>query len=576
MKDVTITQLGLTVVYSAVGVLVALTERVERSKALRIWSVAFYMFALDALNSALRDILHLPNYVNAVSWLALTAAGVLGVAGAVTFIGRSIPKGLFALGGIGACFTLAGLVLGLDSALIRTVVFCCIGMSFLWAARLIYAIGVPHGIGRWVACSAFVAAGAYAISWPVVCELPAVLGLEFFLDLSVVMWGAAGVLLIHFERSRARFEHMVRQERELRAQLERSERLEALGRLAGGVAHDFNNVLTTVIHGSELALRQLQDRPTTAAHVETVLEAARGAASFTRQLLALGRRRLPGRRPTYVDEAIRGAMCMVRPSLQPTHTLNCAVPDSSLAILAGEGQLEQVIVNLSLNAVDAMPDGGTLTIEIQAHPSMIRLSVRDTGCGMDAATLDRVFEPFFSTRSGKGGTGLGLAAVYAIVTQLDGKIHAESTPGVGSCFTVELPRHAAPPRCELKSTPSSRPPSSVHILVVDDQESVLRTLSAGLANAGYRVTTATSAEEALDKLPHLSPTLLLVDVRMPGISGLELLERVRSRHPKLPVIMMTGHANDENVESGKYGAHWLYKPFTPQKLDEAINTALAS
>jgi len=575
MNDTVMTQLGLTVVYTAVGALVTLTERVERSKALRIWSFAFYMFSIDALASALRDQFHLTSLVVA-SWLSLTAAGVLGVAGAVTFIGRPIPKGLFALGGLAAIFTFSGLGLGIDSAWISAVVFLCIGVSFLWAARLIYESGVPHGIGRWVACSAFAAAGLYATSWPLLCQLDAFRRLEFYLDLSCVMWGAAGVLLIHFERSRTRLHEMVLKERELRAQLERSERLEALGRLAGGVAHDFNNVLTTVIHGSELTLRQLQDRPETAAHVETVLEAARGAATFTRQLLAFGRRRLPGRKPTLVDQAIHGALSMVRPSLMPNHALVCPTPDPTLAVLAGEGQIEQILVNLSLNAITAMPDGGTLTLAVDAPAEQIRLTVRDTGCGMGEDTLNRVFEPFFTTRSAKGGTGLGLAAVYAIVTQLDGQIQVESTPGIGSCFTVDLKRCPPPQPAQPRQTRASRPPSSIHVLVVDDQESVLRSISAGLVGSGYRVTTAASAREALDRMAHLSPTLMLVDVRMPKTTGLELLEQVRLRYPTCPVIMMTGHANDEELESGKYGAHWLLKPFTPEKLTEAINTALAS
>ncbi len=576
MNDVTITQLGLTFVYTAVGVLVNLTERVERSKALRIWALALYLFAIDALSSALHDIFHLPPYVHAISWLALTGAGVAAVAGAITFIGRPLPKGLFLLGGVGIVCTLGGIALGVDSELTRAVVFLCIGISFFWTMKLTFEISVPHSVGRWVGSSAFAGAGLYAVAWPILCKLEWFFRLEFFLDLSIVMWSAAGVLLIHFERSRDRLQQMVRQERELRAQLERSERLEALGRLAGGVAHDFNNVLTTVIHGSELALRQLEDRPTTAAHIEMVLDAARGAASFTRQLLVLGRRRLPGRKPTRIDEAVRRAMCMVRPMLAPNHVLVCTPPNGALAVLAGEGQLEQVIVNLSFNAVNAMPNGGTLELEVQSEPQKLRLVVRDTGCGMDEDTLHRVFEPFFSTRSSKGGTGLGLAAVYAIVKQLDGQIQAQSTLSEGSCFTVELPRCDAPPQPVAQPTRSNRLPSTVHILLVDDQESVRQSLSSGLANDGYRVTAVTSAEEALDRLTHAAPTLLLADVRMPGRSGLELLTEVRKRFPHLPVIMMTGHANDEEMESGKYGAQWLLKPFTRQALNDAINTALVS
>jgi signal transduction histidine kinase/CheY-like chemotaxis protein len=575
LNDVALTQTGLAVVYAAVGVLMALTERIERSRALKIWTLSFYLFALDAFVTSAIALFGLPQAVCAISWFALTGAGVAGVAGTIAFIGRPLPKGLFVLGGVGVLTTLAGLAFPVDPNLVRVVVFVCIGLSFLWSARLTCAIGIRGGVGRWVTGSAFVGAGLYAMAWPVLRQASGFARIEFFLDLSLVMWGAAGALLVHFERSRERIQAMATQELELRAQIERTERLEALARLAGGVAHDFNNVLMTVIQGSELALRQLEDRPTTAAHIELVLQAARGAAGFTRQLLALGRRRLPGRKPIRVNEALRGAMCMVRPTLLASHGLVCPPIDDSVAIAAGDGQLEQVIVNLSLNAIDAMPNGGTLELSVCLQNDVVRLTVRDSGCGMDQNTLKRIFEPFFSTKSGRSGTGLGLAAVYAIVKQLDGRIEVESTQGAGTCFTVDLPRCEAPPIQAPTRPRSSRPPSTVSILLVDDQESVLKALSAGLSNSGYRVTTATCAEQAIQSIAGNPPSLLLADLGMPGTGGLRLIEHVRRSHPGLPVIMMTGHANDEDMESGKYGAQWLVKPFTTEKLEDAIDSALA-
>jgi signal transduction histidine kinase len=575
LNDVALTQMGLTVVYAAVGVLMVLTERVERSRALRIWSLTFFLFALDAFVSSAIALFGLPQAASAISWFALTGAGVAGVAGTITFIGRPLPKGLFVLGGVGVSTTAAGLVLPIDPHLVRMVVFVCIGLSFLWSAKLTSEVVVGSGVGRWVTGSAFVGAGLYAIAWPVLCEVPGFARFEFFIDLSLVMWGAAGALLVHFELSRERIQAMAAKELELREQLERSERLEALARLAGGVAHDFNNVLTTVIHGSELALRQLADRPKAAAHIELVLEAARGAAGFTRQLLALGRRRLPSRKPIRVNEALRGAMCIVRPMLLPNQSLVCPPIADALAVAAGDGQLEQVIVNLSLNAIDAMPNGGTLSLLVSPHEDVVRLIVRDSGCGMDQTTLRRIFEPFFSTKNGRSGTGLGLAAVYAIVKQLDGRIEVASTQGSGTCFTVDLPRCDAPSIQAPKQPRSSRPPSTVSILLVDDQESVLQALSAGLSKSGYRVTTATCTEQAIQSLQGNPPSLLLADVCMPDRSGLQLLEQVRRSHPELPVIMMTGQANDEDMESGKYGARWLVKPFTVEKLEDAIDSALA-
>ena len=574
MNDATITQLGLTLVYSAVGVLLILTERVERSRALRVWSLTFFLLAVDALVNDCRLQFGLPPAMSAVSWVALIGAGVAAVAGTSIFIGSPLPSGLFVLGGIGLLATLVGLAFHVDVNLIRDVVYPCIGVSFLWSAKLTVGIGMPKGVGRWVACSAFAGAGVYAIAWPLLDGRAGFARFEFFLDLSLVMWGAAGALLIHFERSRERLHYMAAQELELRAQVERSERLEALARLAGGVAHDFNNVLTTVIHGSELALRQLEDRQKAAANIELVLEAASGAATFTRQLLALGRHRLPGRKPVRINEAIRGAISILRATLKPNHTLVCETTNDSLAVLAGDGQLEQVIVNLSLNALDAMPQGGTLELLVQPRKGQVRIVVRDTGCGMDENTLNRVFEPFFSTKGGKGGTGLGLSAVHAIVRQLDGHIEVNSTPGAGTRFSVEFPSCEAQPFQAAKHTRSSRPPSTVHILLVDDQQALLQMLSEGLSNSGYRVSTASCAEEAIQNIRHDPPSLLVADVCMPGQSGLELVAQVRQFHPDLPVIMMTGHSNDEELESGRYGAQWLLKPFTPQRLQDAIDIAL--
>lgn len=576
MTEDAFAQFGLFVVYAAVGGLMLLTERVERSRALRIWASTFFLFAIDALLTSLRLKFGLPVFTQSISWIALTAAAIVGVAGTITFLGRALPRGLFILGGFGLVVTVGGLVLGVDPKVVRALVFLCIGVSFLWSAKLAFDVGIPKGVGRWVIGTAFTGAGLYAMAWPVLCHVTGFARFEFFMDFSLVMWGAAGALLVHFERSRQRMEQMVAQQLELRGQLERSERMEALGRLAGGVAHDFNNVLMTVIHGSELALRQLEDCPKAACHVESVLEAARGAAGFTRQLLALGRRRLPGRKPIRIDAAIRGALGMIRPMLQPNHKLIGPQADDSLAVLAGEGQLEQVIVNLSLNALDAMPQGGNLELKVETHQDFLRLIVQDTGHGMDDDTVKRVFEPFFSTKDSRVGSGLGLAAVYAIIRQLEGRVDVKSTRGTGTCFTIELPRCEPPLTAKVVPIRPTRPPSTVRILLVDDQESVLLSLSAGLASSGYQVATASSASDAIQRLCEKPPTLLLTDIRMPGTSGLELVAQVRKTHPSLPVIMMTGHANDEELESGKYGAQLLLKPFTIDKLQKAINSALAS
>jgi signal transduction histidine kinase/CheY-like chemotaxis protein len=573
MNDISVTQGGLAIVYAAVGLLLTLTERVERSKALRLWTVMFFLFSLDASGRSAAAVFALPAWTRAVEWVTLLGAGVAGVAGTIAFTGKPLPKGLFLLGGVSLLMVLIGSVFDLNQTLIHSLVDQCVAAAFLWSARVTFNGEISPCVGRSLVGSACIGVGIYAMLWPLLCRLPGFSSLEFFIKLSLLVWAAGGGLLLHFERSRERIRQMAAKELELRAQLERSERLEALGRLAGGVAHDFNNVLTTVIHGSELVLRQLADRPTTAAHVELVLEAARGAAGFTRQLLALGRRHLPGRRPILVNEALRGAMCIVRPSLLPNHTLLCPPAAADVAIAAGEGQLEQVIVNLSLNALDAMPHGGTLELLVEAEREVVRLIVHDTGCGMDEGTLKRVFEPFFSTKGRKGGTGLGLAAVYAIVQQNEGQIAVMSTPGKGARFTVEFPRCEADQRPLQGRSRSKLVPSAIRILLVDDEESVLRSLCAGLAKSDFQVTTASCADDAIKRAAEVPPTLLIADACMPGRGGLELVADLRRTHPGLPVIMMTGRANDE-WGSSKCGVQWLLKPFSTQHLQEAIESAL--
>lgn len=576
MSDHALTQIGLGFVYTCVGILLLLTDRVEPSKSLRVWALAFLFFAANAVTEFLGYLLGKPELFHSIALIGLIGASVAGVAGIVTFIGGPFPKPVFVLATIGALTALTSTVLPLGATVTHFVVMSCVGLSFLWSGKHAFQCGEPSDVGRWVACSAMVVVGIYAFLWPLLFDVPWFMRIEFFLDLSLVMWGAAGALLMHFERSRERIRDLAAKELELRAQLERAERLDALGRLAGGVAHDFNNVLTTVIHGSELALKQLHDPSKATQHLELVLDAARGAASFTRQLLALGRRRLPGRKPIRLVDAIHSATAIVRPSTKPSHRLLLPAVADDLTVLAGEGQIEQVLVNLYINALDAMPDGGTLELRVQALDTQVVITVTDTGCGMSEDTLSRVFEPFFGTKTERGGSGLGLTAVYAIVKQLDGQIEVASTQGAGSSFTLQLPRHLSNPALTPEPSQSSpRPADSVRILVVDDQEAVLKSLSGSLERLGYRVCTAQNADEALRVIENTAPALLLTDVRMPGQSGIELVSKVRQKLPKLPVVMMTGFANDD-VESSRLRVCWLLKPFTPEKLQTTIAAAIGT
>lgn len=576
MQDELISAVGLVIVYGAAVVLGMLTQRFERSDITRQWTFALACFALDEAIAVAGRVSSWNLPFRQLSWGAMLGAGFFALTGTWRMIGKPVSRAARVSFTVVLVALAMAALLGVDMRVMELMVFEGLGAVLLWAGRLIFKHVSPPGVGRWLTSSAFVAGGLYAASWPLILASQVGRRLEFFLDLSVVLCAAAGGFFLHFERARVRIQHLAQQELELRAQLEQSERLEALGRLAGGVAHDFNNVLTTVIHGSELVLRQIEDRPKAAEHLRVVLESAQGAAQFTRQLLTLGRRRLPGRRPVEIQAALASALGMIRPSLPQKVSLVTTVPEVPLQVRSGQGQIEQILVNLALNALDSMQDGGTLTIQMTSNEpwSKLTIVVSDTGYGMDEAVLLHIFEPFFSTKSGHG-TGLGLASVYAIVKQLEGSIVVKSALGEGTTFVLSLPCQPSP-EIQLTDTVSSFPPTGVKVLVVDDQLSVLSSVSNGLADEGYQVTMASSAAEALLKVGQEAPSLLLTDLCMPDTDGLELLRCLRKRFPGLPAILMTAHSNDAETESGRFDVHWLPKPFTRQQLRLAIDSALES
>jgi signal transduction histidine kinase len=589
MLDEKVAAIGLSFVYFAMGVLGLLLARVERSVALRMWSNALFCFALD---EAAASVYLFVNWVpfRLFSWSALIAGAILALAGTLRLLGRRLAKTHIA-GLLGALtISVLGGVLGIDAFYLSCVVFTTLAVPFFWAATLFWRLESPPGIGHRLSAFAFALVGVYAVTWPYIEQVGSIKRFEFFFDLTVVMWSAAGVCLLHFERGRARIQQLAQQELELRAKLETSERLEALGRLAGGVAHDFNNVLTTVIHGSELVLRQIEDRPKAAAHLRLVLEAAQGAAQFTRQLLALGRRRLPGRKAVVLNDAVNSALRMVKPSLSGEVTLSVKVPDVDVTVNSAEGQLEQIIVNLSLNAIDAMPDGGKLEVEVTFDPieQQAHLLVSDTGFGIEKDVLSHIFEPFFSTKQGnsgvgatgvgvgsvrQSGTGLGLAAVYAIVKQLDGQIDVTSVVGEKTVFAVALPAKMG--RSEVgRTTERSVVPDTLSVLVVDDQATVLRSIANGLEAEGYQVFIATSAMEALQLAKNQRFSLVLTDLCMPMMDGIELVKQLRDVQVGLPAIIMTAYSRDAEADSGRFDARWLPKPFTPAQLRKEIATVI--
>jgi nitrogen-specific signal transduction histidine kinase/CheY-like chemotaxis protein len=372
----------------------------------------------------------------------------------------------------------------------------------------------------------------------------------------------------------------------IEAQQRQASRMEAVGQLAGGIAHDFNNVLTAILGYAQL----LAERPLGEAALFEVAEisrAAERAASLTRQLLAFSRQQVQKMAVFVLNDVVSETEAMLRRLLgDEVRVARDLAPDLG-RVKADAGQIEQVLVNLAVNARDAMPRGGTLRIEtrnvtldeayVSAHPAgapgpYVMLAVSDDGCGMDPATVARIFEPFFTTKPAGKGTGLGLATVYGIVKQSGGFVWVYSDPGHGSTFRIYLPRvEEEPTDRRVSGTPRRTPPKGNEtVLLVEDDDAVRRFVRDVLVRNGYTVHEAASGAEAVHVArPIVSAIQLVVtDVVMPEMSGTVLRRRLESLGARAKVIFMSGHPTDAVAIRGVEvaDAAFLQKPFTPGDL----------
>jgi PAS domain S-box-containing protein len=389
----------------------------------------------------------------------------------------------------------------------------------------------------------------------------------------------------------------ISERRTLEAQNQQLQKMEAVGRLASGVAHDFNNVLTVIVGFCELVLADLgSDDPRRADIMEIQKAGARGAG-LTRQLLAFSRQQII--EPTRLDlnVVVAGMQAMLGPLIgQDVKIVVALRPDLAL-VLADRGQIEQVVMNLAVNARDAMPDGGTLTIEtanvdLDEHYAKVHaevkpgayvgLTVTDTGTGMTPQVQARLFEPFFTTKEPGKGTGLGMATVYGIVMRSGGSVGVYSEIGKGTAFKVYFPQADAVATAVAVDMPSS--PRLPHVgtptvLVVEDEEGLRDLARRLLLRHGYTVLVASDANEAL-RLFEENPSIdvLLTDVVMPGASGPELTTRLIEQRPALRVIYMSGYTEETSAQQGviRRGVAFLNKPFTSEALGMKIREVLAS
>ena len=383
------------------------------------------------------------------------------------------------------------------------------------------------------------------------------------------------------------------QSRRLEEQFRQAQKMEAFGQLAGGVAHDFNNLLTGINSFSELMLNGMVPAHEHPVYLREIRKAGDRAASLTRQLLAFSRKQVLQPVPLNLNVLVEDLEKMLHRLIGADISLKTALLPTLGPILADSGQIEQVILNLVVNARDAMPAGGHITIEtrnveldqeyVLTHPEVrpgpfVLLAVSDTGCGMDPETKSKIFEPFFTTKELGKGTGLGLAVVHGIVKQSGGSIEVYSELGHGTSFKVYLPRIEEPLReRECSATTASIATGTETILLVDDEELVRETARIALESAGYTVLTAHNGDTALQHCRDHQGVIHLIisDVVMPNMSGRQLVEFVRELRSSIKVLFMSGYTDDAILRHGiQSGVAFLQKPLTPLMLCRKVREVL--
>jgi PAS domain S-box-containing protein len=380
-----------------------------------------------------------------------------------------------------------------------------------------------------------------------------------------------------------------RADRELR----QAQRMEAVGQLTAGIAHDFNNLLTAILGNLELlAKRPSQDQERNARLIAGAQSAAQRGARLTAQLLAFSRKQRIAAEPVDLPRLIEGMLPLLRSTIGGNIGVTLRADPRASAALADPTQLELAILNLAINARDAMPEGGAITIEtadvVRGEPlqpeepaagDYVAIRVSDVGAGIPETVREKIFEPFFTTKEVGKGSGLGLPQVLGVVKQLGGGLTVSSTPNEGTCISILLPR------AEAAGDPQPRPTEANHptgpgqrprILLVDDDPDVRLTAASMLSDSGYQVVAAASAAAALDALerPDSRTELVVADIAMPGINGMEFAAIVRRMWPALPVVLMTGYA-DSAILRHESGHEVLRKPFLAAELDAKVQLALA-
>ncbi len=390
------------------------------------------------------------------------------------------------------------------------------------------------------------------------------------------------------ERNRAE-----RERQELARRMEQTQRLETIGTLAGGIAHDMNNLLTPILGYVEIALAEMDPESVFHEDLMQVAGAANRAKELVAQILRFSRPEKDDLSPVLLQSVAREVTGLLRASLPTTIRIDHRVDSACPPVLGKATQIHQILFNLCTNASHAMPDGGTITVSIdlvdalatldagqrpEGEGPFVRLRVQDDGTGMDEATAARVFQPFFTTKEPGKGTGLGLSVVQGIVVGMGGRIGVESAPGEGATFTLLFPAHAEAHGGEEPVREAEEVSAGGHILLVDDDESVLHVTERALARLGYTVTSCRSGDEAVALFESAPDAfdLILTDQTMPGRTGLQLAGEVRASRPALPIVLTTGYAGLITEEQLRRigNCTLVMKPATPSQIGRVVRRSM--
>jgi signal transduction histidine kinase/ActR/RegA family two-component response regulator len=396
---------------------------------------------------------------------------------------------------------------------------------------------------------------------------------------SVVM--TAVMLVVALRVIRASSEEALANERRLReleSDLARAQRMESLGKLAGGLAHDFNNLLTGIIGHAELVTLKAERDPGLKRHAQLILGASERAAQLTQQLLAFSRKREPFVETVGLNRLVENVLAILERSVDPRIRIVAELEAEPDWVDGDAAALESAILNLAINGRDAMPEGGTLSIETALDADGLRLAVSDNGTGIPPGNIDKIFEPYFTTKEIGKGTGLGLAAVYGTVHEHRGSIAVESHEGLGTTFHLRFPRASGPPPAGTER-PAEAPGPPLRVLAIDDEPAVLESISGMLAQLGHHALTAGSAPDAFQILSSITAIdVVILDLVMPEMSGRKMLERIRDLRPGVAVLLTSGYSEEPPRERSRADGRgaFLRKPYRQAELGRALAEAVGS